>query len=104
MTEATPTLDDYRDRLLRASREHSERRVRTLDPDGYEGAKRAILATAWRGEIFSADDVVWAVRGNELGPAFRELARSGDIVAVGFTVSRRPKGRGHVIRTWRRAP
>jgi hypothetical protein len=97
------SLDEYRAGLLRASQEHAERRVRTLDPDGYEAAKRAIRATSWARDTFTSDDVVLPARGNQLGVAFRELARSGEIVAVGFTTSRRPKGRGHVIRTWRRA-
>jgi hypothetical protein len=96
------SLEDYRAGLANQVREHGERSARVGDPAGFSESIRAIRDAAQIHDTFSADDVVWPGRGNELGAAFSHLAKAREIVSVGFAISERPNRHGGVRRRWRR--
>jgi hypothetical protein len=98
---AQVTLEDYRADLATQVVNHGLHAARVGDPLGFAGALEAIRDAAELGFEFTADDVVWPARGNELGSAFRTLAQAGEITACGFTTSRRPRSHGRILRIWR---
>jgi hypothetical protein len=98
-----PTFEDYRSSLATTVVNHGLQAARRSDPDGFEGAVEAIRDAAAVNYEFTADDVRWPLRGNELGSAFRTLAQAGEIESCGYAVSRRPKAHGRLVRVWRRA-
>jgi hypothetical protein len=100
--EAQGTFEDYREALTRQLYNHGSTTARLSDPDGFAGAIEAIRDAAAAGYEFTSDQVVWPVRGPELGSAFRTLAQAGEIECCGYAVSRRPKAHGHLVRVWRR--
>lgn len=98
--------DEYRASLASQARKTGERRARVGDPDGYALAVETIQRLLDEGATVSADDVQEAtpIRSNAIGPAFRSLARAGEIVVVGYTTARRPEAHGRIQRVWGRAP
>jgi hypothetical protein len=97
------SFEEYRAGLTTTAVYHGTHAARVSDPDGFQGAVEAILEASRRRDTFTADDVVWSIRGPELGSAFRTLAQAGEIVAVGFTTSKRPRSHGRILRIWRAA-
>jgi hypothetical protein len=98
---AQVTFEDYRAGLTTAAVNHGTQAARRADPYGFQGALEAIRDAAQIHYTFTADDVRWPVRGNELGSAFRTLAQAGGIECMGYAVSKRPKAHGHLVRVWR---
>jgi hypothetical protein len=99
---AQATIDQFLEAESARARSAGQDRARVGDPDGFEGAQGAILAAIDEYGTASADDVVWPVRGNELGAAFSALRKAGRIEAAGYAVSRRPQAHGRLLRVWRR--
>lgn len=77
--------------------------ARTGDPGGFEADKAAIREAVRRYGTITSDDVV-TVRTNTLGAAFRELARAGEIVHVGYRKSRRQRAHARDVKIWAAAP
>jgi hypothetical protein len=100
-SEGQASLDDYRASLVTATLTHGYPGARRGDPDGFDCAVAAIREALTKDVNITADDVVWPVRGNELGAAFSYLRKDGEIECCGYAVSRRPKAHGHLIRVWR---
>lgn len=99
-SDAQMSLDAYERDLARTARDTGEASARQADPDGFALVVAEIRRAAWAHETFNADDLDLPVRTNVIGGAFALLVRAGEIVCVGYGVSRRQSRHGGTLRQW----
>jgi hypothetical protein len=86
---------DMRDRAA----DHGIRAAQIGDVAGYELACREIKSLAATKSPFTSNDIS-NIGSNAIGAAFRQMARLGVIVAVGFTTAKSPASHAHLVREW----